>query len=162
MVIEKSIMPLEDEIEDKLKKLHTLNVEYDYHKGRIKGKSGIEWNTDFVLTKQGSLHGIIECKDVGGREWEKKTKYPTATFETHMCRAYARLNDLHLEYPRIRLYVIVREFLESEKQQDKYIRLLMPIGAELMCLKMIREDPAYYLFESEWVLTNRHSSSTEK
>jgi hypothetical protein len=147
MAIKKSAMPLEDEIEGILKELHTLNVEYNYYKGQIKGRSEINWNADFILTKQGSLDGIIECKDIGGREWEKKTKYPTATFETHMCRLYARLNDLHLEYPRIRLYAIIREFLESETQQDKYFRLFKPISVELMCLKMIREDPVHCLLE---------------
>jgi len=142
------VTSLEDEVERILKELVASHQEYNYHRHhRRKGKSGYLWETDFILMKQDSLHTVIECKDIGGRKWEKEKKYPTATFETHMCRAYTRLNDLHLEYPKARLHVIVREFLESPQQHDKYARLFAPIGVELMCLEMVCEDPEHYLLE---------------
>lgn len=142
------VSPLEDEVEGILKELVAAHPQYKYHRNRrVEGRSGYWWETDFILMRHDSLDAIIECKNIGGKEWERKTKYPTPTFETHMCRAYTRLNDLHLKYPEARLYVIVREFLKSLEQHDKYARLFPPIGAELMCLKMVREKPEYYLLE---------------
>jgi len=137
---------LEDKVEGILKELIASNTEYKYHRNyAVEGQSGYRWKTDLILMKEGVLDAVMECKDIGGEEWERKTRFPNKTFETHMCRAYVLLNDLHLKYPEVRLYVIVREFPASYQLLGKWENVFKPIGTELMCLKMIHDDSEYFL-----------------
>jgi len=113
--------PLEDETEEILRKLVSLHPEYRYHRQyKIEGASSYWWKTDFILMKKEDiLDAVMECKDIGGEEWEERTQYPNRTFETHMCRAYTLLNDIHLKYPKARLYVIIRDLPTSDEFLSK-------------------------------------------
>jgi len=133
---------LEREVGKILLELIDLRKEYSAQRNeKMEGKSGFKWEFDFVLEKHGHLDAIIECKDIGGEEWERKTKSPDLTFETHMCREYTRLNDLHLKYPEVRLYVIVSDRPTKDWLLNKWQSIFVPIGIKFMTLDMIRSLP---------------------
>ncbi|MCD6113925.1 MAG: hypothetical protein J7J78_01330 [Thermoprotei archaeon] len=126
-------MDLEDEVGLILQSLIKEKSEYNYKRNvKIRGASGHSWEADFVLYKEGKIDAIIECKDISSKNIQ--------TFDTQMCRAYTRLNDLRLKYPQARYYVIVRE-LPRNTILEKWGDIFRQVSIELLSLEMLKELP---------------------